>query len=435
MHSLKIIDYFTEQYKRERLLKQIEDFKPDIIGYSAMTTNYPQAVRINRDISAREIKAVIGGAHPTAFPEEALRDGFDIVVSGEGENTLVDLADAVPLGEIKGISYARNGDIFHNPGREFEVELDKFFPLARDLLPIKEYRNTLPSGHRSTVIFTSRGCPFTCTFCCAGKSVFGKKVRFHSPGAVIEDMACIIENYGFRGIDIEDDNFLIDEKRAEEIIDGFISREWDIRWTIQATANFIKNGRLLSKMRKAGCVEITLGFESGNEIILKKIKKGVSLKDGEYAARLIKKAGIQLGGNFMLGFPFDNTSTIRDTIRFARKVRVDRPSFFIVTPLPGSELFDWAVENGFLKERENLESFNRETPVFTNVLTEKKLRAFRTRAYIEVFKSNFLKEIFGFRRISRVLREERNFFIILFRIFPTTKKLLSYLYATYIKRR
>ena len=137
----------------------------------------------------------------------------------------------------------------------------------------------------------------------------------------------------------------------------------------------------------------------------------------------------------MLGFPFDTESTIKDTIRFAKKVRVDRPSFFIVTPLPGSELFDMAVKNGLLDAPINWEAFNRETPVFTNVLTQESLTSFRDRAYIEVLKSNCLKEFFNFKRIARVLREERNLFIILFRIFPSTKKFLGYFYGTYIKKK
>ena len=407
---------------------------PDIIGYSAMTANYPQAVKINRDIKNNRIKTVIGGAHSTAFPDQTLRDGFDIVVRGEGEKTIAEVVELLPFHEIKGISYCDVG-VKHNPDRELEMELDKFFPSARDLFPMEKYKNTLPSGHKATILFTSRGCPFSCIFCCAGKSVFGKKVRFHSPESILKDMDGIMDIYKIRGFDIEDDNFLIDKKRADEIVDGFISRRWDIRWTMQATANFIESETLLCKMRKAGCMEITLGFESGNPDVLKKIKKGISLKKSEEAARLIKKSGIQLGGNFMLGFPFDNGFTIRDTINFARRVGVDRPSFFIVTPLPGSELFDWAIERGLLNNQINWERFNRETPIFTNIFTEKRLKFYRDKAYLEVFKANFLSELFNFRKIAGVLKEERNFFIILFRIFPTTKKFLSYFYAAYIKKR
>jgi len=434
-HSLKVIDYFTETYKRELLLKRIEDFKPDLLGYSSMTANYPQAVKINRDIKNNKIKTVIGGAHSTAFPEKTLKDGFDIVVRGEGEKAIAEIAGSLSLPEIRGISYYQNDAICHNPDRELEMDLDLFSPSARDLFPMREYKNRLPSGHRTTILFTSRGCPFNCTFCCAGKSVFGKKVRFHSPQAVLKDMDEIIKTYNIRGFDIEDDNFLIDKDRAEEIVDGFISRGWDIRWTIQATANFIKTKRFLDKMRDTGCVEITLGFESGNPEVLKKIKKGISLKQSKEAARLIKKSGIQLGGNFMLGFPFDTSSTIRDTINLARAVRVDRPSFFIVTPLPGSELFDWAIEKGFLSSTFNWERFNRETPIFTNSLTEERLKFYRNKAYMEVFETNFLRELFNLKKIARVLREEKNLFIILFRIFPTTKKFLTYFYGNYIKRK
>lgn len=434
-HIVKVIDYFTEPYTRGRLLQVIEDFRPELVGYSAMTANYPQAVSINQDIkkAVKALRTIIGGAHATAFPEETLKDGFDIVARAEGEETMAEIAEGLDMAGIKGLSFCRDGVISHNQERPLELNIDCFSLSARDLFPMDRYRNTLPSGHRATVLFTSRGCPFNCIFCCAGKSIFGKKVRFHSPAAIIKDMEEIIKIYNIRGFDIEDDNFLVQEDRAREMTDGFISRKWDIRFTIQATANFIRSITLLNKMRRAGCVEITLGFESGSPEILRKIKKGISVEESIRASRLIKKAHIQLGGNFMLGFPYDTPRTIRETIALAKRVNVDRPSFFIVTPLPGSELFDWAMEKGLLPRPVNWARFNRETPIFIQHLSVSELKSYRDKAYTEVFKSNFLKEVFNWRRLVTVLKEEKNLFIILCRLFPTTKKILGYFYGTYVK--
>jgi anaerobic magnesium-protoporphyrin IX monomethyl ester cyclase len=319
----------------------------DVVGLTAMTPSIGTALEITRLVRQTNphIKMILGGAHPTLLPDDTLAasPATDIIVRGEGEETVIELLRALennlPLENISGISYRRNDTVSHNPARNSMVDMDSLpFP-AHHLLPWQKYRPHPPHGRAMPfgAIVTSRGCPYHCGYC--SKPVFGSRFRAQSAERVVAEMVHLKEKYGIKEIAFYDDSFTLDKKRADAIAGEIIARKLKVDWTCETRVNLVDKD-LLRHMKESGCYAIAYGIESASPEIIETLQKDITPEQVKTAVRDTRDAGIQVVGYFMLGSPGETPETIRQTIALAKQLKVDFAQFSVTTPFPGTDLYD-----------------------------------------------------------------------------------------------
>lgn len=353
-HQVQIIDCDAEENYFEKIKNAIRDFQPELIGFYAMTWTYRQAQGLAREIKNIEpkIKIVIGGPQVTTFPEFSVNcPEFDIGVISEGELTAVELAEAIennkPLEQIKGIVFKKDQKIILNPSRELIENLDSIpFP-ARDLLPMEKYFDVFTKEKKFTTILASRGCPFNCTFCDRNNRM-GNKWRFRSPKNVIEEIKSIQQNYGINEFMFFDDNFTVDKEWVYEFCRTIEKNNLKIIWEIRTRVDLV-NKLMLEMLKKAGCYRIRFGFESGDDQILKIVKKGITVEQSRECAKLCKEVGIEMFGYFMLGSPEETPETLEKTIKLSLEIDPDYALFSKTILIPNTEIFDWGVKNKYIQ--------------------------------------------------------------------------------------
>jgi radical SAM superfamily enzyme YgiQ (UPF0313 family) len=309
----------------------------DLVGISTITSTAPRAYARADRIRKRGIPVLMGGPHVTFMPDEAL-EHTDFIVRGEGEQTLMAFIDAWEKGEsfteIPNLSYRENGQNIHNDLRPFVKDLDRIpFP---DLSLLKSTRKGT-SGLSSIPVQTSRGCPFDCSFCSV-TSMFGKKYRFRSTENIMEELRRYNERKNL--IFFYDDNFTADRKRAKELLEAMIQARFKFKWTTQVRADVAKDPELVRLMKKAGCHTLYIGFESVNPESLKAMKKKQTVEEIAEAIKVLRKHRIGIHGMFVYGFDEDDWKTVKQTVKFAKKSKLNSTQFLILTPLPGSEFYD-----------------------------------------------------------------------------------------------
>jgi len=342
-HEVRIFDFNVYEEGKSEFIRQLKEFNPDFVGISFVTPLFKEMKRVVETIKSidRNIITIGGGPHCSSFPEETLEDSsLDIVVIGEGDITIKEIVGNKNLLKIKGIAYKRNGKIFVNEKRELIKNLDYLpFP-AYNLYQIEKYRVPSAIARKNPVAWveTSRGCPYECIYC--NKSCFGRIFRFKSPERVVSEFIKIKE-LGFREIHLTDDGFTTDINRAKKICNLLIEKRVNILWS---TITGIRVDRvdleLLKKMKLAGCYRVYFGIESGNQEILNRIKKEISLGQVKLAVKWAKEAGLEVAGYFMIGLPGETKKTMQDTIDFAESLNLDLAKISITIPLPATELFN-----------------------------------------------------------------------------------------------
>jgi radical SAM superfamily enzyme YgiQ (UPF0313 family) len=319
--------------------KLLED--ADMICISSITSTAPRAYQVAEMFQKRGIPAVLGGAHPTFMPEEALAYA-DYVVRGEGEETLVELVEhlkeGLPLDSIKGLSYKINGSVNHNPGRELIQDLDS--------APMPDFQLVHKWGHAGVVpISTSRGCPFACKFCSV-IPMFGRKYRFKSVDRVIEEIKAIPSKKAH--FFFVDDNFAANKKRTKSLLKAMMDNNIQIEWSAQVRTDIARDPELVKLMQDAGCFSVYIGFESINPKTLVLFNKGQGIEDIEKSIRLIKQHSINIHGMFVLGSDTDDIQTIRNTQKYAKELDINSIQFLMLTPLPGTPVFEELKQQGRL---------------------------------------------------------------------------------------
>jgi radical SAM superfamily enzyme YgiQ (UPF0313 family) len=350
---VKILDLLIEKKSDEEVLAVAESFKPRWAGFTAVTPVVKGAYRLGSRIKGKfpRILTFLGGPHATALPEEPLANGMDVVIRGEGEETVLELVNA-PGGwdGIPGLSFLKDGKPFRTPDREFIRDLDLIpFPARHLFPPIERYGGQEALGNLTPVgsLLSSRGCPYTCQFCF--KAVFGNKFRPRSAESVLEEWIHLKEKYRVREIAIVDDSFTSDPDRVHRICDTLIRYKAGIRWSCP---NGIRVDRadpeMLAKMRRAGCYRVALGIESGNQAVLDSIGKKITLEKIRETVANCRKAGIKTMGFFMLGNLGETRETMEQTVEFAVQLGTDYAQFLIAIPYPGTRLYDEIVKSGKL---------------------------------------------------------------------------------------
>lgn len=364
-HKVVLIDPLYSEIDYEK----IAQFQPDIIGISFMSVNYYSAKKVAEKIKSTfpRTTLIAGGVHPTVAPESALTElGFDYVVIGEGERTIIELInhlrDKKPLSElqlIKGIAFLDEKQNMHiTEERPFINDLDSIpFP-AREEIEMNNY--LLPPGYirssvlnRVGIIYSSRGCPGQCTFCCSLAMCKGK-YRQRSVKNVIKEIDLLLNDYNIDGIYFSDETFSYDRNWVIDLC-GEI-KKYKLPWGLETRISLV-DSELLEIMKSAGCVQIDYGVESGSDAILKSLKKGCNRKMIEKTFELTHKAGIKSFATVMVGVPDETTDDINQTINLLKNIKPDFTLCAFFVPFPGTEAYaklvaQKRIEKDFYKNRD-----------------------------------------------------------------------------------
>ncbi len=347
----------------QEVKKKIADQAPNMVGISCVTGSYGSAINVTKLVKNIDpaIPVVLGGFHPTIATEEVLSNNeVDIVVRGEGEFTLAELATAIqsqqPLDNISGISYKVKGRIVHNPDRPQASSLDALpFP-AKHLLLEKE---TYPSRAFGR-LFTARGCPYHCIYC-ASHAVWTRKVRFRSPENIIQEIEQVRRDFGTRHFYFDDDTFTMNKQRVMAICDLIIEKGLRISWGCETRVDQVSPD-LVQKMHRAGCEYYNIGVESGDEETLKRMKKGITIEQVKKAHQVIKDAGLAFNAYFMIGFPWETAAQIKKTVALMKELDPDRAFYSIVTPYPKTELHEICSAEGIIPSSFDWSTFFHQSP-------------------------------------------------------------------------
>ena len=346
-HKAEIVEFiFHKKDWQKHLTERINKFKPDLMGFSVMSFDYSQALKMAEFIKENyDIKIIFGGVHVILMPEEVITNPkVDIVCIGEGEYSIKEILDKkLNCKNVKGIWYKNNEKIIKNKNRELIENLDKLPYPDWDDFELKKYflinDNHLP-------IMASRGCPYNCTYCsnhALKKNLIGKYVRFRSVDNVIKEIGIRIEQYykiGMRYLFFYDDTFILNRDFVVEFCKKFKENGFDkkIRWNVNVRANLVTD-EIVKLLKEAGCYEVRMGVESGNEDIRNKLyKRGMTEEQIYNAVRIIKKYGLRLRVQFIVGAPYDNIETMNESYRMARRINADYTLFPILMPLPATEI-------------------------------------------------------------------------------------------------
>jgi len=322
-------------------LERVRHSNPKIIGIQSMFSMKRKAIELARLLRHDGDLLVCGGPLPTLNPGDFLQD-FDVVVIGEGEETMLELVRSIEAGsdlsKIRGIAYKVDGRITFTPKRELINEIDSIpFP-ARELFENQSYKDYYSRrfGYTITPIMTSRGCPFNCDFC--SRPVFGETYRARSPRNVVDEIENAI-SLGYDRIWFADDCFTLGRSRLIGICDEIIRRGLKIGWECLSRVDSIDGG-VTDRMRRAGCVRVFFGIESGNDAILALMNKRSTVGKAREAVHLAKLAEIEVGAFFIIVYPGETDETVLDTVRFASSLPLDYLSFTLPYPIPGTPLYE-----------------------------------------------------------------------------------------------
>lgn len=404
-------------------VSRILDLSPDIVGITIPTTNVNASLKIISGVKEKmsDLKIMVGGPHPTLFPDEFLEKNVDFVIRGEGENTLSELYDCInqnkSLDGVRGISYKKSGRSVHNPDRELINDLDTIpFP-SWELFPVKGYKSDFRKKEFSLPVLTSRGCPERCTFCYKG--IFGNRFRVRRPDRIAEEIKYLKNKFRIEEFVIIDDSFTSNPKRAMEVCDMMVSNKIDLPWTLGAGIRVSTVSReLLEKLKAAGCYRVCLGIESGNQGIINSVKKAITLDQVRKAVKLLKEFKIESVGYFMIGNLEETEQTIDQTIDFAVELDPDYAQFSKATPYPGTAIYNQLKnEKRIITDNwDDYDAFLRSKPVFAHKnLSSEKIDNKLSEAYRKFYCRpkrvlKYLREIGSFREAVNFIKNVPKFF-------------------------
>lgn len=353
-----VTDYPAEGLGWKRFKKDLIAQQPDLIVMSVTTGTIlddMEAFRIARRLLP-EVITVAKGAFFFACDlrrlESAEFDAMEYALVGESETIINDLVEGIrngidPSGIPNIIHRGVGGSWNRTVIREFEKDVDSIpFP-ARDLIKNELYVRP-DTGEPQATIQTARGCPSQCVFCLT-PLISGARVRQRSPKNIVDEIEECVRHYGIRQFFFKADTFTINRKFVIDLCQEILRRELRISWVANSRVDTIDEERLLW-MKKAGCWLVAYGFESGNDDILRRMKKEATVADAEKAVRMTRAAGVRTYGFFMLGLPWDTHDTIRQTLDFAKRLDCDYSEIHLATPYEGTELHTLVVEAGLLAD-------------------------------------------------------------------------------------
>ena len=347
--AVKFIDGAALNLKRDAVQKEFVDFKPEL---TILHTTTPS---IHNDISyaklAKELtgcRTVLIGPHVTALPEntfEIASEGVDIIAWGEYDYTLRDIASGKSTEDIDGISYRKHEEIIHNKRRDY---------LDVNELPFPAWHHVKPEWYRDAgkrfpflTLISGRGCIGKCTFCRDVALMCGSKPRLRDPQLVVDEIEYDMKLFPYiKEIMFETDTFSMSPPHVRGVCEEILKRGMKVSWSCNVRVDI--DLKLLPLMKRAGCRMLMVGFEFGTQQALDAVKKGILLEQSREFANTAHKLGFTIHGCFMFGAPGETSEMARKTIDFAKSLPMDTVQFSGICVYPGTEMYNWAKENGYL---------------------------------------------------------------------------------------
>jgi anaerobic magnesium-protoporphyrin IX monomethyl ester cyclase len=351
------------------------------------------------------VKIIMGGAHPTIFHDELVRNNIcDMVIRNEGESPIMELAKNTSYQLIPNLTWRNSvNEVIINPDSTKYVNLDKLPMPAYEKLPMLLYHSALGAARQEPAIgmITSRGCPGKCTFCFPG--MFGSQIRIMSAPRIIQHIEHLQRNYGIREISFYDDTFTASNKNVAELCQLILKKEIKLSWSCFTRLDTV-TPELLLLMKKAGCHQIMYGFETTNECILKTINKQTTLRQFQNVLAWTRAAKINVRGAFMLGNPGETESSMDKTINFAKNAGIKYAVFNITTPYPGTTLYkEFLQKNSLLHQDWNL--YDRAQPILKlDTVSDEIVQKYYYKSYRDFYlrPTYILRHIFSIRTLSEL---------------------------------
>jgi hopanoid biosynthesis associated radical SAM protein HpnJ len=349
LEGARLLDAPSHHVSADETIKIAKEYE-FLLLYTS-TPGFPGDIQLAQRIKDEnpKIKIAFVGPHVTVLPEKSLRDAsaIDFVVRKEFDYAVKEFADGKPLEQILGVSYRNNGSISHNADRPQLQDLDAL-PHVTDIyhrdLDVRRY-NVPFLLHPYVSLYTTRGCPAQCTFCLWPQTTSGHAWRKRSSDDVAREMAKAKKYWPYvKEYFFDDDTFNIQKARTVELCAKL--KPLNLTWS--CTSRVTTDYETLKAMKEAGCRLLIVGYESGDQQILKNIKKGATLERARQFTKDAHKLGLVIHGDFILGLPGESRETIKNTMAFAKELDVETIQVSVAHAYPGTELYDFAVSNNFL---------------------------------------------------------------------------------------
>jgi anaerobic magnesium-protoporphyrin IX monomethyl ester cyclase len=364
----RAIDMFAEKLTAVQVVERAKRFAPDLVGMTVLTPSAPTCEALSRMIRSAlpGVKIVWGGVHADVFAKDILRSGAaDFVVNHDGEDTIVELAEALRAGQhdfggIDGLTWRDGEEPVTNKTRALRRDLDSLPYPAWDLFPYHRY-GLLPFADVDKPVLTmtgSRGCPYRCDYCSLLHS--GKVYRRRDPLKIVDEYEYLVDRYGVKQIGFVDPIFPLVIKDLKPLCEELVARKLDQRcsWLSETRADRLDE-ETCRMMYEGGCRRVLMGIESGVDLLLGNVNKNLTTEKVRWGVENARKAGLQTVGLFMIGMPGETPEMTRETIEFAVDLNLDFAKFAITVPFPGSKLFeDQWQKTLFRDDWENYTTFN-----------------------------------------------------------------------------
>lgn len=355
-HQVELLDMQALMMDSVELERRLLEEQPDFIGITAMTPTFPEAIRV-AELARRTLPQAhisLGGVHPTLDPEGVLAHAaVDTVMRGEGEEALIALLNVLEdqggkLADVPGLCFRTDTGLHISPRAPLIRNLDDIPAADYDAFPVERYieHNGLLRSVRGISMIVSRGCPYSCSFC-AVQQTMGQKWRFRSASKVVDQVEALRDRHGIKGVWFKDSIFNLKKDWTREFCNEMVRRKVDVEWQALTRINLLNDAEL-AMMKEAGLTQIDLGIESGSPRTLKRLNKKITVDQIKAGVALAKKH-VRVFGFFMIGVPGETEEDVQQTFELAKSIELDRWSWSIYSPLPGSPLYDDLIAEGLIQ--------------------------------------------------------------------------------------
>jgi len=436
--DIRILDSQALDMGIKHTVEQIIEYGPDILGFSLYTSKLNLSLTVADELikaqGGKKSMIIAGGPHATFYGSNLIKtqSHFDLAVVGEGEEALCDIVEAsakgLPIDAVKGLIVRRDGEVVRTEGRSPIEDLDVLPLPAWDLLPdLKQYYRL--SGFKvkkdaaGMSIITSRGCPGKCNFC--NPRGLGARIRYHSAGYIMKMVRDLYDNFGIRELYVQDDMFTADREHVIDVCDLLVKSGLDIPWTCNLRVDYIDR-EVLTRMRDAGCWQVSVGIESGSQEILDAINKGTTVKQNLDATYLCRDLGLGVMGLFMVGVFKETKQTLDMTLDFIDKAFLTDIQVTFYTPLPGTASWAQWPKYGTFDVNANA-TFHVRPTFIPNGFTEKDLIAYQKKLYRKFYLKprilfRYFKMLFNPRLSRRLFENLLGFLTYMFSSRSDSKK-------------
>jgi len=397
-HQVKILDGSSTAYSMDDMLSEIESFNADVVGISGHINTITSAYQIGKTVKENypEIKIVFGGPQVTALPLQTMENEYvDFVLVGESEYSFRELLRSLDnqmkgLEDIAGLYYRQDGEVKFTGPPERITKLDDLpFP-ARHLIPMERYVHrgfyvSLGFEGKHLNLMGSRGCPNNCFFCY--KSMFGRRVTYRSTTNIVDEIERECKTYDIPNFELSDYDWNINSDRVYQFCDELKKRNLKLKWFCKMRVCNVTED-LLKTCRDVGMRRVSFGVESADERVLKLMRKNIDLDQVKQVFKWTKKLGIISMAYFMVGNPGDSEESIQNSLNFCDELDCDVPNFCVVVPVPGSDLYDEAVKNGWIRSNkwEDYTQHHKGLPIMRNdVLNHEELKKKKKKCLDQVY--------------------------------------------------